>query len=137
MKKFNKIVASLMAVMAMTVSVSSQTASAATTNSYPIYLERYAGAPSGAGSFYQSWNYTTTGTSIDFDFDSIYKSSGSSDSYVTCKAYVNGVQKIYIDVHYSLDPIPATVVKGKNGTASVELKDYSSGTHRFQGDFEF
>lgn len=137
MKKIKKIAASIMAVAAMATSMVGISASASTTNSYSIWLERYAGAPSGAGSFSQSWNYTTTGTTIDFDIDTFYRSTGASYSSVNCVAYVNNALKLDVDVYYAQDPLQATVVKGKNGTASVELKNYNSGTHRVVGNFHF
>ncbi len=136
MKKIKKIAASILAVAAMVTSVTGISASAATMNTYPIWLHRYVGTPSGTGTLYQSWNFTTTSNTISFDIDVFTRSTGSSYSYVTCLAYVQGVQKINSNV-YVKSTTSTTVIQGRNGNASVELKDCSSGTHHVEGDFNF
>jgi len=136
MKKIKKIAASIMAVATMATSMVGISASASTMNLYSIWLERYAGAPSGVGALSQSWVYTTSDTSVAFIIDHFTRSSDPSNSYVTCKAIVGGVTKIYSDV-YANSTTSNTVVKGKNGTASVELKNYSAGNHHVDGSFIF
>lgn len=136
MNTIKKIAAGLIATMTMATSVAGISANAATMNSYQIWLTKYAGSPSGAGSTYQSWVFTTTGTTISYVIDVFTKSDGASDSFVRCLATVQGSTIIYADLH-SANPVSGTVLQGRNGTASAELKCYNSGNHHAEGNFFF
>ena len=136
---FKRSLAAVMAVASLAVGMVGMSASAATTttkNSYSFWLERDQGAPSGSESLYRTWDYTTTGTSIEFKITTFTRSTPSSYSYVSCYAKVDGVVKINASLA-TANSLSATVVKGRNGSASVTLQNYASGSHTATGNFYF
>lgn len=136
-KMFKRSLAAVMAIASLAVGMVGMSASAADTrNSYTIWLQKDAGSPGGSEASYQSWNYTTTETSIEFDITTFTRSASSSSSYVACYASVNGETKINASLT-TKSSLSASVIKGKNGTASVTLKNYATGSHKVRGDFYF